>query len=189
MSRPRWSEPSQWSAPGRARLWPASVAIGSWVCSWLANTAVNRMTSIRKPPIAPRGFLRQNRASTVHAPGRRRARATPGTSTPSGLVAIAHPRVEEAVEHVHEEVREDHHDRDEHHQVLHDRIVAPENRLHQEARDPGQVEDGLGHHEAADEERELDADHGHHREDRVLQRVAPDDHPARLALGPRGADV
>src|SRR5690242_5229798 len=172
MSRPRWSEPSQWSAPGRARLWPASVAIGSWVCSWLANTAVNRMTSIRNPPIAPSGFLRQNRPSTVHTPGRRRARATPGTSTPSGLVAIAHARVEETVEHVHEEVREDHHDGDEHHQVLHDRVVAPEDRLHQEAGDPGEVEHGLGHHEAADEERELDADHGHHREDCVLERVA-----------------
>src|SRR4029077_17855549 len=189
MSRPRWSEPSQWSAPGRARLWPASVAMGSWVWSWLENTAVSRITSIRKPPMAPSGFLRQNRPSTVHAPGRRRASATPGASTPSGLVAIADARVEEAVEHVHEEVREDDHDRDEHHQGLHDRVVPPQDRLHQEAREPGQVEDGLGHHEAADEERELDADHGHHRQDRVLERVAPDDDAAGLALGPRGADV
>src|SRR5689334_1087949 len=175
MSRPRWSEPSQCSALGRARLWAASVAIGSWVWSWLANTAVSRITSMRKPPMAPSGFLRQKRATTAHAPGRRSVRDTfPGTSTPSGLVAIAHPRVEEAVEHVHHQVREDHHDRDEHHQVLHDRVVAPQDRLDQEAGDAGQVEHGLGHHEAADEEGELDTDHGDHRKDRVLQGVTPD---------------
>src|SRR5580704_1737851 len=129
MSRPKWSAPSQCSGPGRARLCPASVAIGSYVASWSANTAVNRITSIRKPPTAPRGFLRQKRASTVHAPGRCRATGAPGTSTPSGLVAIADARVEEAVEHVHHQVREDDHDRDEHHQVLNDRVVPPQDRL------------------------------------------------------------
>src|SRR5713226_10561227 len=98
----------------------------SWVCSLLANTAVSRITSIRKPPIAPSGFLRQKRASTVHAPGRRRAMLTGGTSTPSGLVAIADARVEESVEHVHDQVRDDDHDGDEHDQVLHDRVVPPE---------------------------------------------------------------
>src|SRR6187402_2579896 len=118
MSRPRWSEPSQWSGPGRARLCPASVAMGSWVASWLANTAVRNITTMISPPIAPSGFFRQKRTSMVQAPGRRSAMATPGTSTPSGLVAIADARVEEAVQHVQDQVRQDHHDRDEHDQVL-----------------------------------------------------------------------
>src|SRR6267378_3119545 len=93
---------------------------------------------------------------------------TRSTGTSSGLAAIAHARVEHAVEHVDEEVRQDHHDGDEHHEVLHDRVVAPQDRLHEEARDAGQVEHRLGHHQTADEERELDADDGDHGQDRVL---------------------
>src|SRR5258705_11722660 len=172
MSRPRWSEPSQWSAPGRARLCPASVAIGSWVWSWSAKSAVSRMITIRKPPIAPSGFLRQERPRTVHAPGRRRPTLTCGTSTPSGLVAIADARVEEAVEHVDDQIRDDDHDGDEHDQVLDDRIVPPEDRLHQEAREPGQVEDGLGHHQPPDDDSEPGAAAGTPRAVHLLAAMA-----------------
>src|SRR5712664_2796763 len=171
MSRPRWSVPSQCSAFGRPSVYVASVAMGSCVCSQGARTAVTNMISMMTPPAAPSGLRRMNRPSVVPHPGR----AGTVTSTRSmgasrRLATIAHARVEHAVEHVDEEVTEDHHDGDEHHEVLHDRVVAPEDRLHEEAGDAGQVEDGLGHHEAPDEERELDADHRDHGQDRVLER-------------------
>src|SRR5213080_1341066 len=190
MSRPRWSVPSQCSAFGRPSVYVASVAIGSCVCSQGASTAVTSMIAVMAPPAAPSGLRRMNRPSVVPHPGRAGAPTTTrSTGTPTGLATIAHARVEHAVEHVDEEVAEDHHDGDEHHEVLHDRVVAPQDRLHEEPCDAGQVEDGLGHHETADEERELDADDGDHGQDRVLERVVPDDHALRLPLGPCGADV
>ena len=48
--------------------------------------------------------------------------------------------------------------RDEHHEVLHDRIIAPAQRLDQEAGDAGNVEHGFRDDQAADQERRLDAD-------------------------------
>src|SRR5678815_238396 len=111
--------------------------------------AVSVITSMMKPPAAPSGFLRMKRPSTVAALGRasaaRRGAASSTAAGPAGLTAIADPRIEEAVEHVHEEVGEDHHHRDEHDEVLHDGVVAPENRLDEEARHPGQVEHVLRH--------------------------------------------
>src|SRR3989338_262507 len=192
MSRPRWSAPSRCSSLGRARTEVESVAIGSWVWSALAKRAANTMTSITTPPAAPRGFLRAKRSVTVQAPGR--AGRAPATTSPAsarataGSGAIAHPRVEHPVEHVHREVGQHHDDGDEHHEVLDDRVVAPEDRLDQEACHPRQVEHGLGDNEAADQERELDADHGDDRQERVLEGVAPDDGAPRLPLAPARAD-
>src|SRR5215471_4534598 len=136
--------------------------MGSWVWSRSAKIAVITITSISAPPAAPSGFLRTKRATTVQAADRGRAPA--GTAIAAGLTAIADPRVEDAVQHVDDQVRENHDDRGEHDEVLDHRIVTPEDRLHQEACDPRQVEDGLGHHEPADEKCELDADDGDDRQ-------------------------
>src|SRR5574337_126995 len=195
MSRPRWSVPSQNWPEGRARVWVASVAMGSWMARKSAKMAVTTIKSIRKPPAAPSGFFRQKRQRTATT----RARGSP---TPTGAVssipsavtierlfAIAHPWIEPAVEHIHEQVREDHHDGDEHDQVLNDWVVPPEDRLDEEVWEARQVENPLGDDESADEERELDPDDCDHRQHRILERVTPDDHPSPLPLGPRRPDV
>ncbi len=62
-------------------------------------------------------------------------------------------------------------DGDEHHEVLHHRIVAPADRLDQEAGDAGDVEDRFGDDQAAEQERGLDADGGDDRQHGVAQRV------------------
>src|SRR4029450_7938876 len=152
-----------------------------------ASPAATSIKSSSTRPAAPSGFFRAKRTIVVHVPARARARA--GTAISTRLTAIAHPRVENAVEHVDEQIAEDDDDGDEHDEVLHDRIVAPENRLDQEARDPRQIEDRLGDPGAADEKRELDADDRDDREQRVLERVPPDDDAPGLSLGPRRADV
>src|SRR5947207_96577 len=163
--------------------------MGSWVESGSAKIAVTSISTISAPPAAPSGFFRQNRhsvAAKLGPPGFA-AGTVPTSATLVAMVLSCVPdtRVEPAVEHVDEEVGEDDDDRDEHDERLHDRIVAPENRLHEEAREARQVEDRLGHHEPPDEERELDADHGDHGQQRVLQRVTPHDHALALAFRPR----
>src|ERR1700682_4710150 len=156
MSRPRWSVPSQCAALGLASVSAAFVARGSCVSSTLAKIAVNTITRMMKPPAAPSGFRRQNRKMVAHAPGRD-SRAAGPTATAAPLTAIAHPGVEHTVEHVHGEVREDHDRGDEHDDRLHDRVVPPTDGLNQEAGDPRQIEDGLGHDESTAEEPDFDA--------------------------------
>ena len=87
------------------------------------------------------------------------------------------------------EVRQDDDDGDEHDEVLHDGVVAPEDGLHEEAGEAGKVEHRLRDDEPADQEGELDPDDRDHGQDGVLERVAPDDDALGLALGPRRADV
>src|SRR3954447_4264784 len=67
-------------------------------------------------------------------------------------------RIEHRVEEVDEEIDRDRDHRDEHDQVLHDRIIAPADRFHEEARDAGDVEYGLGDDQPAHQKRGLDAD-------------------------------
>src|SRR5712692_3180538 len=188
MSRPRWSVPNQCSPVGAPSVYAASVEIGSCVWRTAAKRAVTTITSMSTPPAAPSGFFRKKRPSAVHAPPR--ARGSAPTASSAGLTAtIADSRIQDAIQHVYGEVRQDHHDRDEHHEGLDDRVVAPEDRVHEEAGDAREVEHALGDDQAPDEKSELDPDHGDHRQHRVLEGVAPDDDAAGLALGPRRADV
>src|SRR6266511_1625003 len=191
MSRPRWSVPSQCSWPGRASVWPASVAMGSYCWSWFAKNAVSTIASITTPPAAPSGFLRQKRASRATRPACRGSgvAATAWAVALAGSIAIAHPRVQEAIEEVYGQVGEDDDGGDEHDQVLDDRIIARQDGLDQIIGYPRQVEHPLGDDQPADQERELDADDGDHRQHGVLERVAPEHDPAALAFGPRRADV
>src|SRR5262249_20030027 len=112
--------------------------MGSYVWSWFAKIAVSTMISMITPPTAPSGFLRQNRTSTVQTVGWALSVGAVVATKPSA--GIADPRIEDAVQHVNEKVRDDDDGGDDHDQVLHDRIVAPKNRLDEEAREPGQVE-------------------------------------------------
>src|SRR4051794_38711601 len=110
--------------------------MGSWVWSTLASSAVTNITTMSTPPAAPRGFLRTNRDTTVHAESRR-GLAAGAAAMSTGVTAIqrprsagiAHARVEDAVQQVEGEVGEDHHDRDKHDQVLDDRVIPPQDRL------------------------------------------------------------
>jgi len=116
----------------------------------------------------PQRLLAQKRAEDGPRPGRRRPMLTlrhldpERSSGHSGRGGSRKP-----IEHVDDQIRDDDHDAMNMTRFLDDRIVPPEDRLHQEAREPGQVEEGLGHHEPTDEEGELDADDGDHGQDRV----------------------
>src|SRR5260370_7711065 len=109
MSRPRGSVPSQWAALGGASVAEASVAMGSYVWSWLANTAVKAITTMMTPPAAPSGFLRQNARSPDQIPAPREGTAGAGTAmAPAPLRAIAHPRGQHTAEQVRRGILADH---------------------------------------------------------------------------------
>src|SRR5262245_24172955 len=129
-----------------------------------ANTATPTKASMISAPTAPSGYRRtKNRTAPsgprTLAPARLSSASWSMTATPVSLLVLD-ARVERDVGHVDDEVDQHHHDGDEHDQVLHDRIVAPADRFHEEARDAGDVEHGLGDDQAADQERGLDADDG-----------------------------
>src|SRR5271157_1410798 len=98
-------------------------------------------------------------------------------------VRVFDPWIQYCVQHVHGKIDEDDDDGDVHHQVLHDRIVAPADSLDEEPRYSGNVEDSLGDDQAAHQEGGLDADHGDDRQDRVLERVMVVDDILGCAFG------
>src|SRR5207249_680144 len=92
-------------------------------------------------------------------------------------------------QHVDDEVDRYDDDGDEHHQVLHHRVVAPANRLDEEARDAGNVEDGLGDDQSAQQKGGLDTDHRDDRQERVLERMVIVDNDFGSAFRTGGADI
>src|SRR6266481_5444814 len=106
-----------------------------------------------------------------------------------GRLAEADPRVEEAVDHVDQQVQRDDAGGQEQVDALDDGVVTPGDGVEQELPHAGDDEDALHDDGPAEEGRELEAHHGDHRDHRVLEDVAGDDERLRQTLGPRGADV
>src|SRR5437588_768985 len=73
--------------------------------------------------------------------------------------------------------------------ALHDGIGAAQHRGDDQAPEPGNVEDDLGDHGAADQDRHRDPDDGDDRDERIAERVYPHDGPLRYTLRPRRPDV
>src|SRR5512139_1257359 len=97
--------------------------------------------------------------------------------------------IERGVSEIDQEVDRYRDHGDEHHQVLNDRVVAPADRLDQEACDARDVEYRLSDDQAAHQEGRLDADNGDHRQRRVAQRMVEVDVVVGGALGTGGANV
>src|SRR6059058_2181277 len=161
-----------------------------------------------------RAALRQPPRSTTSGTSPRTARSTAITEPGAGTRALATPaprrdhaswsfgspiravpssesdaRVDPGVRQVNQEVHEDEDERDEHHERLRERVVAVGHRLDEEEAESVEVEHLLGDDEAAHEERELEGDHGEHRQHRVLERVPRQDQLVPQSLGPGRADV
>src|SRR6266508_3265431 len=99
------------------------------------------------------------------------------------------PGVEEAIRHVHEQIREHVGDGGEQDDPLHERIVLRQDRVDRELSDALPREDRLDDDAARQETTELQADHGHHWDEGVAQRMAEHDGAAVQPFRPRGADV
>src|SRR6516162_8947110 len=105
------------------------------------------------------------------------------------LIGIFDPRIQCRVQHVHGEVDDHHDDGNVHHQVLHDRIVAPADSFDEKPRHARDIEDGLGDDEAAHQEGGLDADHGDDRQNRILERMVVVDDVLGCSFGTGGPDI
>src|SRR5262249_12259843 len=101
-------------------------------------------------PAAPSGLRQMRYRSRAKRPCAVAPALTSSASKSSVLIVrtsalrIFDARVEDGIEHVDREIDE-HDDRGhEHHEILHDRVVALSERRHEVARDSGHVENGFG---------------------------------------------
>src|SRR2546423_12633739 len=120
-SRPTLSVPSGCARLGRASVWSRSCFSGSYGASAGAAMAPTSASSRTMPPNAA-----------------------------SFSSAVPDPRVDEAVEEINQQVGRDEAERDEHHNTLHERVVAREHRADHQPADSWQRADGLGDDGAAD---------------------------------------
>ena len=90
---------------------------------------------------------------------------------------------------VDQDVDGDHRSDQQHHHAFDDDQVALGDRLEHQPPEAGQVEDVLDDDRAGQQEGELQAEDGQHRDHRVAQRVAPQHRAPRHALGAGGADI
>src|SRR5215211_8245817 len=97
----------------------------------------------------------------------------------STSATMRHPRVEETVEEVGDEIHDDHDEGDEEERALGKRLVARRHRLNEEPAEAGPTEDSLDDDVGADVRSDREGEGGQHREKRVPGRVVDDDPPFR----------
>src|SRR6266446_1532175 len=167
-SRPKRSVPSGCSRSPRSihtggmDFCVMSPSVGLWGARYGANTAV-----------------KTSAARTM--PGNHGSESL-GTGTPD-------PRVEIAVQHVHEEVARQVERAQHEHAGLHDRIVARGDRLEDQPSEARPGEHGLGDDGAAEELHEQHDGEGDDGQQRVLQSVLPEHHLLVQSLEARELDV
>ncbi len=102
---------------------------------------------------------------------------------------MAYSRVEEPIEQIHEQV-------DDHHAGGKDQVdagdhgvISVDERIQQQPPEPRQIEDVLHYYGSADQDGELQADQGHHRNEGIFDDVSHDNHPLLEPLGPGRSHV
>src|SRR5512145_2300636 len=183
-SRPRWSVPSRWALPSAAssvgafRRARSDWRVGSWGAIQGAAAATTISASTNRPPA-----MTSRRVRRAPAPPRASAAGAAGTS------AGPDAGIEEAIDHVDQEVEDDEEHGGEEHHGLHDRVVAAVDRLDRQSPDPRPREDGLGDDGTAEQGAELQPGDGQDGDGRVPEGVLGDDEDLGEALGPRRPHV
>src|SRR5215831_13229429 len=167
-SRPKRSVPSGCSRSppsiqiGGISFWVMSPSVGLWGARDDAKTAVSTSRKRTEPA---------NQGSSRLRPG------------------MTDPRIEIAVEEVHEEVAGEIETAQHEHAGLHDRVVARGDRLEDEPAEARPGKYGLGDDGAAQELHEEHHREGDDRQERVLQTVFPEHHLLVQALEAGELDV
>src|SRR5712692_3297376 len=168
---------------------PFTGSVGS--CGAMRSAKI--ATSIR-PPRMTTGTSGASRAALMTAPSLLPARPR-APAVRVAIVAIAHlprepdSRVDEGVEDVHDQVDHDDHDAGHDHDALHEREVALEDALVEQAADARPREDHLDDDGGVDHHDHVDAGQREDRDERVLERVHGDDHDVGKPLEPGELDV
>src|SRR5471032_2182942 len=198
MSRPASSVPST-----KRQLPPSSQAGGiltlSRYCSIGLCGAISgakiamktRISTIAPATTAPR--LREKLAQNSR-PAMNRPLGT-GISAPGlfwisamGLPRVANARIQHAVQQV-DQIHKNNERRDHQDTALHDGIIAPADGVDEPLTHARPREQRLGQHSAGEQRADLEADHGHHGNERVTQRMHDHHASRRKPFGARGADV
>src|SRR5215472_4116169 len=170
MSRPRVSVPRTCPGPGPARWLARSGRFGSGKWSSGKNSA-DRVT--RASHAAESQKLRPRRFQMAPARGASAGRAAATTAAwtlmSGDCAAMPNPGIEDAVEHVHDEVDQDEGDRHKGDNALDHDQVAGVDRLDQQAPDTRQPEDDLHYQGPAHQAADVDAEHRQEGEGRRLQ--------------------
>src|SRR6185312_8857289 len=180
------------SQTGGVRTASRNCSIGEWGATKLAVSAKRTMNTKTARPMTAPLFSRNAAQNATNGEGWARMAAA---SSPIGGVSaatsagMANPGVDDAIDEIDDEIDQDDHSGDEQDAALERRIVAPADRLDEPMADPWPGEDGLGQHRSGHQARNREADHSHHRQERIAQGMNADD-PRRLEpLRPRRAHV
>src|SRR5678810_990166 len=102
----------------------------------------------------------------------------------------SNPRVEPAIDHICEQVREDISHADHEHATLHDAIITLSNSiLDEQQSEPGPAENLFGNNRACQQNAELQTENRHHRNQAILQHVFVDNRALAQTLRTRGSNI
>src|SRR6202035_5871160 len=180
------------SHTGGARTASRNWSIGEWGATTFAVSA--RRTMIAKTA-RPNNAPRFSRNAAQHDASREGCPRTAVASSPIGVVsattsaAMANPGIDEAIDEIDDQIDQDDDSGDEEHAALQRRIIAPADRIDEPMAYPWPGEDCLGQHRSGHQSGNREADHRHHRQERVAQGVNADDPGWGQPLGARGAHV
>ena len=102
---------------------------------------------------------------------------------------IPHPRIQEGIKQVDHEIDPNHCGAEKQVDSGDYRVVSVIEGIQQETTESRQVEDVLNNHGAPDQDRHLEANGGHDRDEGILDGVSHDNHPLLETLGPGSADI
>src|SRR5437763_13405720 len=122
-------------------------------------------------------------------PNARSAPAEPWRSSSGAPRLVTYSRIEVRVQEIHGEVHGHEHDGHEQDRALGQRIIALVDRPQHQTSDARQRENLLDDDGAAEQDADLQPDHGDDRDQRVAQRVLEHDQAGSQPLGRRRADV
>ena len=97
--------------------------------------------------------------------------------------------VDDGIEDIHQQVDQDEFERKQEHFGLKNRIVPHFHGIHEQTAKAGPIEYLLNHDGTAEQKTELEAHHGHDRDERIAQAVLDDDRPLAQAFGAGRTDV
>src|SRR3989442_1218092 len=171
----------------------------------MAVSTINRMMA---PPAAPSGFVTMNLRTAGQACVTaqllptvtafrcgvvRRTSCVTAISTSLALAglggAVADPGVQPGIEQIDDQIDEDDDERGQQHHRLHDRNIATQDGIDDEAAQPVERKNGLRDHQPAHQEGELRADDGDHRQHGIFQSMFDDHEELAQALRPGRANV
>src|SRR5579875_739044 len=182
------SVPRRCAGDGGWRRAERSISSTRWGAMTPARAARRTRRAMTTPP-ARATRCRENRRQAIPKAVRPAPSRAPTRAGARETSVIADPGVEVDVGDVHQEVRDDDHEGDDHDDALGDGVVASQGRVHEQLPHPGPAEHRLGGGRAGQNPRDRHPQDGHEGDEGVAHRVAPDDHAGREALGMGGPDV